>query len=52
MGSRIAIMKDGEIVQTGTPEDIVTNPADQAVSDFVAGISKLTLLFAQTVIEP
>jgi len=52
MGSRIAIMKDGEIVQTGTPEDIVTNPADQYVSDFVAGISKLKLLFAHTVMEP
>jgi glycine betaine/proline transport system ATP-binding protein len=52
MGTRIAIMKDGEIVQTGTPEDIVTNPADQYVSDFVAGISKLKLLFAHTVMEP
>ena len=52
MGSRIAIMKDGEIVQTGTPEDIVTNPADAYVADFVAGISKLKLLFAHTVMEP
>jgi glycine betaine/proline transport system ATP-binding protein len=52
MGSRIAIMKDGEIVQTGTPEDIVTNPADKYVADFVAGISKLKLLFAHTVMEP
>ncbi|MEL7091813.1 MAG: betaine/proline/choline family ABC transporter ATP-binding protein [Pseudomonadota bacterium] len=52
MGSRIAIMKDGEIVQTGTPEDIVTNPADGYVADFVAGISKLKLLYAHTVMEP
>ncbi|WP_299049120.1 betaine/proline/choline family ABC transporter ATP-binding protein [uncultured Tateyamaria sp.] len=52
MGSRIAIMKDGEIVQTGTPEDIVTNPADAYVADFVAGISKLKLLYAHTVMEP
>lgn len=52
MGARIASIKDGEIVQTGTPEDIVTNPADQYVSDFVAGISKLKLLFAHTVMEP
>lgn len=52
MGSRIAIMKDGEIVQTGTPEEIVTKPADKYVSDFVAGISKLKLVFAHTVMEP
>ena len=52
MGSRIAIMKDGEIVQTGTPEDIVTKPADDYVADFVAGISKLKLVFAHTVMQP
>lgn len=49
MGSRIAIMKDGEIVQTGTPEEIVTKPADDYVADFVAGISKLRLVYAHTV---
>jgi len=52
MGSRIAIMKDGEIVQTGTPEDIVTKPADKYVADFVAGISKLKLIYAHTVMVP
>lgn len=52
MGSRIAIMKDGEIVQIGTPEEIVTQPADEYVSDFVAGISKLKLVFAHTVMKP
>ena len=52
MGSRIAIMKDGEIVQTGTPEVIVTQPADEYVADFVAGISKLKLVFAHTVMQP
>ena len=52
MGSRIAIMKDGEIVQTGTPEQIVTCPADDYVADFVAGISKLKLVFAHTVMQP
>ncbi|MEP1207639.1 MAG: betaine/proline/choline family ABC transporter ATP-binding protein [Rhizobiaceae bacterium] len=52
MGNRIAIMKDGEIVQVGTPEEIVTNPADKYVADFVAGISKLKLIFAHTVMEP
>lgn len=52
MGTRIAIMKDGEIVQTGTPEEIVTKPADDYVADFVAGISKLKLIFAHTVMKP
>ena len=52
MGNRIAIMKDGVIVQTGTPEDIVTNPADDYVADFVGGISKLKLVFAHTVMIP
>ena len=52
MGSRIAIMKDGEIVQTGSPEVIVTEPADDYVADFVAGISKLKLVYAHTVMQP
>jgi len=52
MGTRIAIMKDGEIVQTGSPEEIVTRPADDYVADFVAGISKLKLIFAHTVMQP
>lgn len=51
MGNRIAIMKDGEIVQIGTPEEIVTQPADKYVADFVAGISKLKLVFAHTVMQ-
>lgn len=52
MGSRIAIMKDGVIVQTGTPEEIVTKPADDYVAEFVAGISKLKLIYAHTVMQP
>lgn len=52
MGTRIAIMKDGVIVQIGTPEDIVTAPADDYVADFVRGISRLKLVFAHTVMQP
>ena len=51
IGDRIAIMKDGELVQTGTPEDIVTNPIDAYVADFVAGISKLSLISAGKIME-
>lgn len=35
LGSRIVIMKDGAIVQTGTPEDILNHPADEYVARFV-----------------
>jgi len=52
IGDRIAIMKDGVLVQVGTPEDIVTNPADDYVADFVAGISKLNLISAKKIMEP
>ena len=45
------IMKDGVIVQVGTPEDIVTNPADEYVKDFVEGISKLNLVYAHSIME-
>ena len=51
IGNRIAIMKDGVLVQTGTPEEIVTSPADDYVADFVAGISKLHLITARRIME-
>ena len=51
IGNRIAIMKDGVIVQIGTPEDIVTNPIDDYVKDFVEGISTLKLIFAHSIME-
>ena len=51
IGNRIAIMKDGVIVQIGTPEDIVTNPVDEYVKDFVEGISKLNLVYAHSIME-
>ena len=52
IGDRIAIMKDGAIVQTGTAEEIVMNPADQYVADFVAGISRIHLVKAASVMMP
>lgn len=52
IGHRIAIMKDGRIVQIGTPEEIVTQPADDYVRDFVEGISKLKLVFAHSIMVP
>ncbi|MEN0087413.1 MAG: betaine/proline/choline family ABC transporter ATP-binding protein [Pseudomonadota bacterium] len=52
IGDRIAIMRDGRVVQTGTPEDIVMNPVDDYVSDFVAGISRLKVVRAHAVMQP
>ena len=52
VGHRIAIMKDGRIVQIGTAEEIVTDPADAYVRDFVAGISRLKLVYAHTIMKP
>ncbi len=52
LGDRIAIMKDGRIVQIGAPEEIVMRPVDAYVADFVAGISKLNLVSARSVMTP
>ena len=52
IGHRIAIMRDGRIVQTGTPEEIVLHPADGYVADFVAGISRLKVVRAHAVMQP
>ncbi len=52
IGDRIAIMRDGRIVQIGTAEDIVMHPADDYVADFVAGISRLKVVRAHAVMQP
>ena len=52
IGDRIAIMRDGKVVQTGTSEEIITQPADDYVSDFVAGISRLKIVRARAVMTP
>ncbi len=38
IGDRIAIMKDGQVVQVGTPEEILRAPADEYVRNFVRGV--------------
>ena len=51
IGDRIAIMRDGRVVQIGTAEEIVMNPADDYVADFVAGISRLKIVRAHAVMQ-
>ena len=52
IGDRIAIMRDGRVVQIGTAEDIVMHPVDDYVADFVAGISRLKIVRAHAVMQP
>ena len=51
VGHRIAIMRDGRVVQIGTPEEIVVNPSDEYVADFVKGISRLKVVQAKTIMQ-
>lgn len=51
IGDRIAIMRDGMIIQVGTAEEIIANPADEYVTNFVAGISRLKVVKAKTLMQ-
>ena len=48
IGDRIALMKDGSIVQIGTPEEILTNPANEYVERFVEDVDLSKVLTAST----
>ena len=52
VGHRIAIMRDGKVIQIGTPEEIVMNPKDSYVADFVKGISRLEVVKAKSIMKP
>jgi len=53
LASRIAVMKDGRIVQLGTPEEIVMQPADDYVSEFVSSVSRTKVVSAKNLMmEP
>ncbi|HOP28060.1 MAG TPA: glycine betaine/L-proline ABC transporter ATP-binding protein [Spirochaetota bacterium] len=49
IGDRIILMKDGKIVQIGTPEDILTNPATEYVEKFVENVDLTRVLTAKDV---
>lgn len=46
LGDRIMLMKDGRAIQTGSAEDILTNPADDYVRRFVQGVNRSEVLSA------
>ncbi|MGB0733119.1 MAG: quaternary amine ABC transporter ATP-binding protein, partial [Pontibacterium sp.] len=51
LGDRIAILKDGEVVQQGEPEDILLNPANDYVEAFVRDVNRARALTVETVMK-
>ena len=51
IGDRIAIMKDGEIVQIGTPEDILKDPANDYVKDFTQNVNRAKVITASSIMK-
>lgn len=51
LGDHIALMKDGEVVQIGTPEQIVSQPANEYVERFVRGVDLTKVLVAADVMK-
>ena len=51
LGNQIAIMRDGEIIQIGTPEDVITNPTDSYVREFVQDASPAKVVTAGSIME-
>ena len=52
LGDRIAILRNGKVVQVGTPEEIVTQPVDDYVQEFVRDASPAKVITAGTIMEP
>ena len=51
LGDRIAIMKDGAVVQVGTPEEILSRPANDYVRDFVENVDRSKVITAGSVMR-
>ncbi|MGW0394354.1 quaternary amine ABC transporter ATP-binding protein [Streptomyces sp. NPDC003042] len=52
LGDRIALMRDGAVVQLGTPEEIVTRPADDYVRDFVRDVPREQVVTVSRAMRP
>ncbi|WP_223690207.1 quaternary amine ABC transporter ATP-binding protein [Leifsonia poae] len=52
LGDRIAVMRDGRVVQIGTPEEILMDPANDYVESFVHDVDRARVLTAASVMEP
>ena len=51
LADRIAIMKDGEVIQVGTAEELVTSPADDYVVEFTSKVPRAKVMSAQSIME-
>ena len=51
LGDRIAVMRDGRIVQIGTAEDILTDPTDEYVASFVQDVDRTRVLTASSIMQ-
>ena len=51
LGDRIAILRDGEIVQQGSPQEIVLKPADDYISSFVREVNRGRVIQVETIME-
>ncbi|MBC8048930.1 MAG: betaine/proline/choline family ABC transporter ATP-binding protein [Chitinophagales bacterium] len=52
LADKVAIMKDGEIIQTGTPEDLVMHPATKYVSEFTRDVQRSKVMSANRLMRP
>lgn len=51
LGDRVAILRDGSIVQTGSPEEMLTSPADEYVKKFVTNVDTSRIISAKNLVE-
>lgn len=51
IGDRVAVMKDGKIVQIGTPEEILETPANEYIEDFIKDIDRSKVLQAKNIMQ-
>jgi glycine betaine/proline transport system ATP-binding protein len=52
LGDRIAILRDGEVIQQGTPADIVLRPADDYITAFVKEVNRARVIQVEAIMSP
>jgi glycine betaine/proline transport system ATP-binding protein len=52
LADRIAIMKDGEVIQIGTPEELVVSPATDYVAEFTRDVHRAKVISARSLMRP
>lgn len=51
LGDRVAVMRDGRILQVGTPEEILENPSNEYIEDFVQDIDRTRIVQAKDIMK-